>query len=416
MSKLILELNEFNPDLFFSSIPKDSKVQDLKKNGEVTFKIPDNYESDFLEPWSQWVSIHLGKPCSEHGVKHLGDVAFSSYQQVWDMQPEQFGIIWGCLNSRSPDNKKIVYFPDPWTVTSDVSEAKLSVFIKFLRKAVTKRSSTTLKDRMLSTFDLCAYGAWSLIRLLPSIDGFLLRKLNKLGLSKINSSVIYAVLEYLLFKHMLTLSQATQKTDIFFANMIAHAQHYYWNTEKHYIVQFAIDLSEKMILLSMPKYNDVVVFNGLTQEYSGDKEQWHSWVPKGGWKYYINDYLNIECEVAPCMSYDANLYFKDELALDTAKSSLEQIRLATSNASLFVLEKNPTNRSNLFIRLGYYGEGGVYVLNKLSQTTLKDVFDLAAIRTGRHTQTSFGFGDVEPFCNDSNRNLLNYDSVAFYLR
>ena len=40
-------------------------------------------------------------------------------------------------------------------------------------------------------------------------------------------------------------------------------------------------------------YENTILFNGLSQEFSGDLEEWHSWVPKGGWQSFVNDKLGI---------------------------------------------------------------------------------------------------------------------------
>ena len=176
--------------------------------------------------------------------------------------------------------------------------------------------------------------------------------------------------------------------------MVAHCQHYYWSNDRNYILELALSLSNNMLEIAVKKYDEVVVFNGLTQEYSGDYEDWHSWVPKGGWEYYIRSIMNIDCSVQPCMSYDSNLYFHSKVLADEAEKKLKLVTV--NDQQLFHVESNSKNRKNIFVRLAYYGIGEVDIkFNKNIIGQLKDDFDLAAIRTGKHQQYSMAYGDIE---------------------
>ena len=94
-NKIIFELNEFSIDLLNTYKSTHKNIKKILDWHLIQTKIPDNYESDFLEPWSQWVSIRTGIPCSIHQVKHLGDVELLEQSQAWDKNPEKFGIVWG---------------------------------------------------------------------------------------------------------------------------------------------------------------------------------------------------------------------------------------------------------------------------------------------------------------------------------
>ena len=71
---LIIELNEFDP-VFLREEAKKLNLQNilyfLNLNHSETFT-NEKKEHQGLDPWVQWVSIHTGKPLSQHKVKRLG--------------------------------------------------------------------------------------------------------------------------------------------------------------------------------------------------------------------------------------------------------------------------------------------------------------------------------------------------------
>jgi hypothetical protein len=81
---LLIGLNEFNSDL----LPSIAKAHQLKHLQEaLSWKragtwTSDEYETGFLEPWVQWVSVHTGVPSIQHGVKNLGDVPNLAEDQI----------------------------------------------------------------------------------------------------------------------------------------------------------------------------------------------------------------------------------------------------------------------------------------------------------------------------------------------
>ena len=388
MAKLIFELNEFNSDLLIEAGQTRPNIKNLTEKTRQDFTIEEDYDSDYLEPWSQWVSIHTGKTCEDHKIKHLGDVSNLQFPQVWESSQEDYGVVWGCINSRGPSNSKIKYFPDPWTKSSNTNIATAKPVLNFLRTAVSARSDFTLQKKIRYLLS----SLYTLFWLSTSLDSRIVKFFLRNNKSLINTSMIYAIVEYLTFKKFLA-KQRDGKTDIFFANMIAHCQHYYWKTENHNRIEMCFDLVEMMLHCAERKYKKIVVFNGLGQEYSGDKEEWHSYVPKGGWETFVKHFLKIDARVEPCMSYDANLHFqtkeKKKEAITKLKSALVQ-----NSGSLFIVEENPFEANKVFIRLGFYGDKESVVA--LGNTTFKisDHFDLAAVRAGRHCQKSTAFGDI----------------------
>lgn len=412
MRKIIVELNEINIDLLKDASVCRPNIKHLLGMGYGSFEIPDTYESDFLEPWCQWVTAHTGVKSEIHNIKHLGDVKNLEYPEVWDTYQNSFGVIWGCLNSKTPKNENIIYFPDPWTNSSKTTRWYLRPILNFLKYAVSKRSES-------NTFRAFGNFLWNLPSVIYTIsvllffvDLKLLKSIVKLNHRMLNSSMLYSTVEYLLFKVATFLGGRENKLDVIFLNMIAHAQHYYWKTERQYILEFALDRVDNILSICRKKYSKVLVYNGLSQEYSGNKERWHSWVPTGGWSYFVKHVLKVDCAVAPCMSYDCNLYFKNENDALTAIDKIANYWVSSQSEKLFLVEKNPADKKNIFIRLSYYGPGEAKTNLNNSLGMIAEFFDLAAIRTGRHEQYSVLIGQG---ANQYNRNFhQNTQVISIY--
>ena len=84
--RLIFELNEFNVDLLESSTNGRPFLAKVLDSYRIDTNIPDSYESDFLEPWSQWVSVHTGTATKDHKIKHLGDADNLKYPQGYILE------------------------------------------------------------------------------------------------------------------------------------------------------------------------------------------------------------------------------------------------------------------------------------------------------------------------------------------
>ncbi len=83
---LLLEYNEFNSDLLGAIADRDSlsALQEIQGWNTTQTHAEDTYDSGFLEPWVQWVSIHTGTPSKKHQIKNLGDVPALDVEQVWE--------------------------------------------------------------------------------------------------------------------------------------------------------------------------------------------------------------------------------------------------------------------------------------------------------------------------------------------
>ena len=121
MEVLLIELNEFNPELFRQAV-KRLKLNNLKNLLDLKYCktfTQELKEFEGLDPWTQWPSIHYGKPFSKHKIKTLGDNRVYDMPQMWDLISKKGFKNWvviGAMNAthqnKDPEN---VFIPDPWS-------------------------------------------------------------------------------------------------------------------------------------------------------------------------------------------------------------------------------------------------------------------------------------------------------------
>mgnify|MGYP001375561900 FL=1 len=93
MSLLVLELNEFNHKIL-SNYSKKFNFRYIKKilnfhHSKTTTKdtyLGDNNQYGYLDPWSQWVSIHTLTNSKKHKIKNLGDIPELKIKQIWELK------------------------------------------------------------------------------------------------------------------------------------------------------------------------------------------------------------------------------------------------------------------------------------------------------------------------------------------
>ena len=158
---LLIELNEFNSDLLRSvaHAHRLKHVEEVLNWKHARTWTSDEYETGFLEPWVQWVSVHTGVPSSEHGVKNLGDVPNLAEDQIWERWSRRglSSIVWGVMNGnrRNAENCRI-FIPDPWTFSESAYPAKYQGLIalpRYLAKNYLDFSKLTALRRRFQSFE-----------------------------------------------------------------------------------------------------------------------------------------------------------------------------------------------------------------------------------------------------------------------
>ena len=82
---VLIEFNELSPTLLDKWMG-EGKLPNFKKlhdRSVVHVSAPDVEESEFLEPWIQWYSMHVGRGFEEHKVFHLTDGAKTNDLDIW---------------------------------------------------------------------------------------------------------------------------------------------------------------------------------------------------------------------------------------------------------------------------------------------------------------------------------------------
>ena len=388
--KLIFELNEFNLDLMQSMAKGRPNLEKVLKFYKTQASIPDDYFSGFLEPWSQWVSIHSGNPSRIHQVMHLGMTESHKFENIWDKEPEKFNLIWGSMNVKRPKNPKLLFFPDPWNTSVKTNIKNVRVLESFLKEAVKNRGNTSVR-KIIYMLKILFLGVLVLPKVLKNLSFPVLRLLFREIINfNLNSSIIYAIVEFISLREFLTLAKktntsSTNLTDIFFANFIAHFQHYYWNESDNSKLVFAYDLLNEFFREIFNQYDKIVIINGLSQEPSIDEETWHAYYPKVGWEDFIASLKLPIKKTYPLMSYDAILVMESNEDLNTVIEFIDGIT-TEFNSRVFFTKKMDANSNKLFIRFDYFFDPNIKIFLNKKILNFNDLFLSLGVRTAKHVQ------------------------------
>ena len=155
---LLIQLNEINFDLvdrylLASKKNKFTNLRSIKK----TYKFFNTFaESEYknLEPWIQWVSIHIGKDFNQHKIFRLGDIVnYPSKRQIFEIIEDK-GFKVGAISPMNADNrlKNPAYFiSDPWTDTHADNSSFSKRLSKMLKQTVNDNASGTLSFNSVLT-------------------------------------------------------------------------------------------------------------------------------------------------------------------------------------------------------------------------------------------------------------------------
>ena len=385
---ILLELNEFSLALLSQYADGHKHLKRMLQMKHLKLKIEDNYESNKLEPWVQWVSIHTGLPATKHGIIHLGDIESLSAPQLWEKN-SNISVVWGCLNSKQGNtSNEVQFFPDPWSKQKTNIKGVTNI-LSFLETG----NRTSIPK--LKIFGYMLGAIFEYIKLL----NFRVLKVLPLMLTKPSASKAYVIAEYLnllIFKNMMGLSNGN---GIIFINSLAHFQHHYWEPSKRESLNWCIKAIDLMLGELFSLKCDLLICNGLSQENSFFDEKWYSHVPKGGYENILK-LLNVEYEnIRPCMSYDCIIEFKDEQQKSLAMNALNSCKVFDDESQLFLLDAYENDNNNLFVRLNFYGDKSAKINLGNSSFKMSDLFVTSEVRTGRHIQECDLMSSVETESN-----------------
>jgi hypothetical protein len=392
---LLFELNEFNRELLEEAarVYEYENILKLIQLNESVTHTNDTYDSDFLEPWVQWVSIHTGTPASEHQVKHLGDVPELKHPQIWE-KLSRTGVtsgVWGVLNGSRGNSPQCKFFvPDPWTFSEEATPPELNGLLQLPRYMARNRLNISGIEFVKGALKLLKTVAGpTTLKEMAVHTPKVMRMMARHPKSEFVGFCFIEYLSGLLFLEYF--KKQNPQLGILFVNQIAHIQHYYWqgtdyeNNEKIRYCLYFVDRLTERVFDSLEEQDRLVVINGLSQMNTNHEEPWLAYRPEDHNEFLKAAGLNLR-SVEPLMSYDALIFFDSEEDCAAGKKILEE---ATVNGKgLFLVENYKGNPSKLFYRFQFYDP--VDASAKCSINGRECEFGLyfrkIAPRTGRHIQ------------------------------
>lgn len=403
MKLFLLEFNEFNEQLLRSccqvfSLPNIEKLF-LMHRSEITTE--DTYESDFLEPWVQWVCVHTGKSSSEHKIKHLGDVPDLSTEQIWEVL-SGMGIssgVWLAMNSSRKNAPLCKFFlPDPWTASERAFPESLNQLLDPLRFVSKNYLGLAMGQvfrhlkGLIQLITSCNEG-WDTVKQLPI---FLLRLIKFKGAH----FVFITFVELLSTRLFLSFKKRFNPDfSVLFINSLAHIQHHYWtdfdykNNPRIEIGLKTIDKILGLLMASLDSDEALVVTNALSQKNTNDEEPWILYRP-----YDTANFL-AEIDIFPkqiecCMTHDAFLFFENQQQCQKASKILQDVKI--NGFRFFLVEEYKENPTKLFFRIDFTDQvapDDVLLINN-KEIKLLSFFKAIVQRTGKHIPEGTVFSSV----------------------
>ena len=229
---IVLEFNELTPALIDRFIDAGDLPGFASLRAQATVCITDAEEvAPNLEPWIQWVSVHTGLSCKEHGVFLLGEGASLRAPRVWDVVADAGERAWVCgsmnagVSAARRDN--LFLLPDPWATEIEPNPpGRFDAFTHFVRAQVQEYT----RDRPpLGAGDYIRFMSFMLrAGLSPRTIGDILRQLAgeiESGTRWRRASILDR-LQWDAFRHYYRNLRPAFST--FFINSTAHYQHFYW--------------------------------------------------------------------------------------------------------------------------------------------------------------------------------------------
>jgi hypothetical protein len=395
---ILIEFNEFNLDLLkkcadFFDLPSIKKVLSFES---CPLKTLDSYESNFLEPWVQWVSIHTGLDSNKHQIKHLGDVPHLEAMQVWEALNEQSITtgIWGAMNaSKGKDSHQLFFFPDPWTFSEKAFPNSLNYLLdplRYVSKNYLEHSFYKIIKSLFNVFQLFMKN---------KLGYTLLSELFKMGVYSLKFKGEHFPFICSLEKLSVDLFLQYQKNydprfSILFINSLAHLQHHHWKDfdyENNKKLAFGMKKIDGMFEKIFQENKDTLflITNGLSQKNTSEETPWILY------RQYehasLMKLLGIPVKkIEPHMTHDAHLFFDNTDALEISYEKLSSIQI--QNQKLFEVEKYP-QECKLFYKIIFTDELAPDAQFEVYDQTYPffEYFKKIVKRTGKHIPDSILF-------------------------
>jgi hypothetical protein len=414
---LLIELNEFNSDLL-RSIAETYQLKHLQEilgwNRAGTWT-SDEYDSGFLEPWVQWVSVHTGVPSRQHGVKNLGDVPKLAEDQIWERWGKRGlrSVVWGVMNGNRRNARTCaVFVPDPWTFSEDAYPDRFHALIALPRYLARNYLDFSKLTAARKGFDLVRTLINS-TRKADFIDGLRIfwRGVRRFGTTNVVFIVLFEYLSAMAF--IRTVEQERPDAAIIFINMLAHVQHHYWKSgdgascpQIEFAAMAVDEIIGKILVRCKPAVGDgrVAVMNALSQTCTIEEPAWILYRPNN--HASLVAFLGLRAaRVEPLMTYDAHVFFENAEDAKTGATILEGALI--DGKRLFFVEPDADNPLKLFYRVAMTDpvEADAEFVYRNMNARFADHFTAIVQRTGKHSQNGDLFANFEI----NRENLANHE-------
>lgn len=405
---ILLEFNELCPDLLQKFIQAGHlpNFKKLYENAD-TYITDANCEESYLEPWVQWVTLHTGVDCKEHGVFRLGEADNLKHENIWDELSKKGQKSWLCgsMNATWPKgDKNITALPDPWSLNATPSHDKLKPFYDFVRANVQEHTNKSSKNSLGSLF---SFGTFMLLN---GLRFKTVAKVAALAFDVIKNrgngwkkAVVLDWLQYDVYRHIYKKERPAFST--FFSNSTAHFQHKYWrymepSKFQKKPTQREVELYGDAILFAYKNHDtilgetlaladentQVVMASALSQQPFSDLDA------IGGKIFYrphdinkIADTFGLEKvkTVNPVMSHQFQIIFEDNASALAAEQVLARVKL-DGESEVF---KTNVEDDTLFCGCTFHQVIDDTLLMTVDdkQVAFREVFYLAdSLKSGKH--------------------------------
>ncbi|MGH1370493.1 MAG: hypothetical protein ACRBBW_00555 [Cellvibrionaceae bacterium] len=393
---IILELNEFNPDLLAKYADKLNllAIQEVLSFTHTEITTDDTQERYGLDPWVQWVNLHTGKTKSQHNIEHLSDIhkLSESIPQIWEHVHDKYGVsfnVWGAMNASTRNQgDNCSFFPDPWTLGVDAHPNNINQLLS-LPRYYAKNYLNLLQLKGLKAFlatSLYLLKPGNILNTLKLVPQAIAATLN----TGLNSNLLFTLFDRLTGDLFLRHAQAGQ-LNILFLNSVAHLQHNYWTDEENnkdiQLCLKSLDRLLKKVLEEHPK-EPLILINAFRQIQSYDKKQYlyrqkdtEEFLVKAGIKHN---------SIKQLMTNDAHLAFTN---LDDLRFAHQQLQESTvNNKPCFHTEIDEASL-NLFFQFKIWDD-----LPESSNMTINgrtipffEIYSKVVRRTGSHINVGDAF-------------------------
>lgn len=413
MKFFILELNEFNHDIL-KKYSKKFNYKNIKNilnyNHTVTFSkdkyIGNNNQNGYLDPWSQWVSIHTSQPSKTHKIKNLGDIPKLKIKQFWERNKKINFYIWGSMNAsrRGSSNVKL-FFPDPWVFSEKAYPREFNKLFNPIKKTIKTRGGASLVEKIKTIFSL-------IFNLTKYLSFFTILKLNSLILLDFvkykKNYIFFCIWEYLCLKILLKkINKKKNFVSIYFINSLAHVQHHYWRKNRYTKeIKYCLKYLDKGLSEIFKNKNlNLIIINGLSQKNS-EKEQMCLYEQINHEK--LLETLNIKfIKIEKLMTNDAYIFFKAKKEMLRSMEILKNIKL--KNENIFHIEI--IDDKKIFYKTNFLKKVSPkeHIISNNLSIRFFDYFKFITLRRGIHTENGDILSSLKIFPPQiENHKIFNY--------